>query len=247
MTNVYIYEDSFINLLILVDELLSNKIKPANIKNEKYNANLLENLIYLKIENKNIVEKYKKILDKNNLKIIYYVYLSNHENKELIIFYYLLNYFKYKEKIIYMRYLNCVSKALELSKHVSRENHRFKGFTRFRELKNKMLYAEIEPENNILSILSTHFKNRLKNEYWIIKDKKREIISIYNKKNFYILDCKQFDILNVIDSDNELEIEDLWKLFYKTIGISIRKNDKCRMSFMPKKYWKNILEVSDEI
>ena len=36
MTNVYIYEDSFINLLNLVDELLSNKIKPANIKNEKY-------------------------------------------------------------------------------------------------------------------------------------------------------------------------------------------------------------------
>ena len=88
---------------------------------------------------------------------------------------------------------------------------------------------------------------KLNQKYWIIKDKKREIISIYNKKDFYILDCKQFDILNVIDSDNELEIEDLWKLFYKTIGISMRKNDKCRMNFMPKKYWKNIVEVSDEI
>lgn len=247
MTNVYIYEDSFINLLNLIDELLKNKTKPDNIKNEKYNPNLLDNLIYLKFENKNILDKYKKMIDEDNLKIIYYVYLSNHESKELIIYYYLLNYFKYKKEIVYMRYLNCVSKALEISKYVSRENHRFKGFTRFRELKNKILYAEIEPENNILSILSIHFKNRLKNEYWIIKDKKREIISIYNKKDFYVFDCSQFDILNVINSDKELEFEDLWKLFYKTIGIKERKNDKCRMNFMPKKYWKNIMEVSDEI
>ena len=43
------------------------------------------------------------------------------------------------------------------------------------------------------------------------------------------------------------EIEDLWKSFYNTIGIKERKNDRCRMNFMPKKYWKYILEVSDEI
>ena len=110
-----------------------------------------------------------------------------------------------------------------------------------------MLYAEIEPENNILEILSMHFKNRLKNEFWIIKDKKREIISIYNKKKIFIYKCSQFDILDVNDSDNEEQIEKLWKLFYKTIGIEARRNDQCRRNFMPKKYWKNILEVSDEI
>ena len=37
-----------------------------------------------------------------------------------------------------------------------------------------------------------------------------------------------------------------WKDFYKTIGIKERKNDRCRMNFMPKKYWKYILEMSDE-
>ena len=34
---------------------------------------------------------------------------------------------------------------------------------RFIELKNKVLYATIEPTNNVLELLSNHFKNRLKN------------------------------------------------------------------------------------
>ena len=42
------------------------------------------------------------------------------------------------------------------------------------------------------------------------------------------------------------EMEDLWKSFYNTIGIKGRKNDRCRMNFMPKKYWKYILEVENE-
>jgi len=247
MNNIYVYEDSFINLLNLIDQLFINNVKPYNIKTTNYNPDLFDNLVYLKIENKDILTKYKKIVDKENFKIIYYVYLSNDINKELIIYYYLLNYFKYKAKVMYMRNLNCVNKALTISNYVSRENHKFKGFTRFRELKNNVLYAEIEPENNILEILSMHFKNRLKNEFWIIKDKKREIISIYNKKKIFIYKCSQFDILDVNDSDNEEQIEKLWKLFYKTIGIEARRNDQCRRNFMPKKYWKNILEVSDEI
>ena len=54
-----------------------------------------------------------------------------------------------------------------------------------KELKNKCLYAEIEPVNNILFLISNHFKNRLKNEYWIIKDNKHNLISIYDKKYNY--------------------------------------------------------------
>ena len=90
MNNIYVYEDSFINLLNLIDQLFINNVKPCNIKTTNYNPDLFDNLIYLKIENKDILTKYKKIVDKENFKIIYYVYLSNDINKELIIYYYLL-------------------------------------------------------------------------------------------------------------------------------------------------------------
>lgn len=247
MNNVYIYDGNFNSLLNLINELLKNKIKPYNIKDNKYNPNLLDNLIYLKLDDLNIIDKYLKYLKEESFKIIYYVYLSSQENKELIIYYYLLNYIKFREKIIYMRNLKCVTEALRISKYVSRENHKFKGFIRFKELKNKVLYAEIEPENNILELISIHFKNRLKNEYWIIKDQKRRIISMYDKNNFYILMEDDIKLLELDVSDNEYNIESLWKSFYKNIGIKERQNDRCRMNFMPKKYWKNITEVSDEL
>ena len=39
----------------------------------------------------------------------------------------------------------------------------------------------------------------------------------------------------------------MWKSFYDTIGIKERNNERCRMNFMPKKYWKYIVEMSDKI
>ena len=51
--------------------------------------------------------------------------------------------------------------------------------------------------------------------------------------------------LNLELSNDELFCENLWKEFFNTIGIKERKNLKCQMNFMPKKYWKNIIEMEN--
>ena len=240
---VFIYNGSFVNLLTLIDNLINKKVKPYNIKDINYEPNLLEKVINLEIvDNKQVINKIINLSDKYVLKVMYYVYLSEDINKELIIYYLYLNCFKYRNKVLNMRNLKCVSTSLKIAKYVSREAHHFKGFLRFRELKNNVLYGEMEPTNNILSIISKHFKSRLANEYWIIKDNKRNLISIYDKKKYYIIDANSLIIDLEIDNNN---YEDLWISFYNTIGIKERKNEKCRMNFMPKKYWKYIIEVSD--
>ena len=244
MNNVYIYDNSFKSLLDLIWCLLENKIVPFNIKDRNYNADLFDNLIYLKIEDNSLV--YKKLFGVDNYKIIYYVYLSMEKNKELIIYYYILNYLNYRTKLKYMRNLKCVSEALRISNYVQREAHKFKGFLRFKELDSEVLYGEINPTNNILGLISIHFQDRLKNHYWIIKDVNRGIISLYDKNKFYLLDEKVFKLSNISLSDKELKMEELWQCLYKTISIEQRKNERCRMNFMPKKYWKYIIEVSDE-
>ena len=71
-------------------------------------------------------------------------------------------------------------------------------------------------------------------------------MAIYDKINVYIINADDIDI-NIKDySNNEKQIQDLWKTFYKTVSIKERRNDRCRMTFMPKKYWKYIIEVRDE-
>ena len=240
---IYSYKESFIELLNLINYLLKNKIQPENIKNEFYLKTLLEETYYPFIEEDNgLCDRMINKIGIDSFTIIYYVFLSNVNDKELLIYKFLLNSLKYKDKIKYMRNIDCVSKCLKISRYVKHEAHKFKGFVRFSELNNCVLYSEIEPENNIILILSNHFKSRLKNEYWIIKDNKRNVISIYDKNNFYILDGNNIDISILKKKDC---YEDMWKAFYNTIGIKERKNDKCRMNFMPKKYWKYIVEVND--
>lgn len=244
MKYIFIYNDSFISLMSLIDYLIDKNIRPENIKDSKYSSNLFDSVLKLEINNneKILIEIIKRT-SIQIFKIIYYVFLSEEDNKELIIYYFYLNALKYRNRILNMRNLKCVNLSLKISQYVSRENHKYKGFVRFKELANKCLYAEIEPVNNILGILSNHFKMRLKAEYWVIKDNRRNILSIYDKKDFYIVDADDFMLYTDNLSENEKEIKDLWVNFYNTIGIESRKNERCRMNFMPKRYWKYIIEM----
>ena len=245
--NVYIYNDSFISLLNLIKILFKNKVKPDNIKNSDYTGDLFANLIKLDIEeDSKVISEFIKYFNHYHFNLIYYVFLSNEENKELIIYYFLLNYFKYRENLTRMRNLKCVSEVLRISKKVKNEAHKMKGFTRFKELKNNVLYAEINPDNDILFPLSIHFKRRLSNEYWLIKDVNHHLVSIYDRKDFYIVKEDDVKIEEILSTKEEL-FKDLWCTFYKTVGIKERKNDRCRMNFMPKKYWNYLCEVEGEL
>lgn len=244
---IFIYNDTFISLLNLIKILLKNKIIPLNIKQTNYQPTLLDEIVKLNIPNdENVINEIIKKVGSKIFNTIYYVFCSNNENKEIIIYCFLVQSLKYKNTIYYMRNLKGVDKALKISLYVSHETHKMKGFLRFKELSNKILYAEMCPENNIIIFLSKHFKERLKNEYWIIKDVKRNIYSIYDKNNFYLINGDEFLISTDELSSEESKIESLWKKFYETIGIKERKNDRCRRSFMPKKYWNYIIEVNEE-
>ncbi len=245
---IYLYNDNFLSLLALIVVLIRKKIVPKNIKTYDYEYGLFD-----EIEERILPEKEETVnyiiknIGYNNFNVIFKLYLSVTEDKELIIFYYCLYSLKYKETTRFMRNNKWINEALKQSSYVSRENHKFKGFTRFKKMNNGIYYAEINPTNNILFLLSKHFKDRLKDEYWIIKDVNRKLYSLYDKKNFIIVSEEEFKMNDFNLSDDEDKFLNLWKEFYDTVGIVARKNDRCRMNFMPKKYWKYIVEVSDEL
>ena len=43
-------------------------------------------------------------------------------------------------------------------------------------------------------------------------------------------------------TDEEIEYQNLWKLFFNTIAIKERTNPRCQMQYMPKKYWNDLIE-----
>ncbi len=248
MNTVYIYDGSFLSLLNLIFELIRNNIRPDNIKNELYFPSLLDDVINLDFDSsKDVWNKVLQILGEYAANIMYYVFLSEENNKELLLYYYFLNGLKYRKNIVFRRDKRCVSEALRVSSYVVHESHKMKGFLRFKELENKVLYAEMEPTNDVILLVSEHFRKRLKNEYWIIKDVGRGILSVYDKKKYVVVLEDYFVLQTENVSESEQDIENLWKVFYKTIGIKERKNDRCRRNFMPKKYWKYIIEVQEEL
>ena len=245
MNNIYLYDGKFSSLLALIYTLLDKE--NIIIKEEKvYKNNLLDTPIFLKIENKEkkaslLKEKFSKKI----LSIIHYAFLSASQDKETIIFNFIKASIKYNDNVVYHRNLDCVNEVLKISSYVSREAHRMKGFLRFKKMQNDFYYAEMSPTNNIISILSNHFKNRLKNEFFIIKDVKRNIYSLYDKNKIYYFIDEEIVSLDLNLNSNEEKIIDLWKSFFNTIGIKERQNLKCQMNFMPKKYWNYIIEMED--
>lgn len=249
MNKVYFYDGDFESLLALIITLIPLKLTNFNIKNiNEYQNNLLEEVIILNIQNKD--NKLKYIYDnisKYLIHILYYVYLSSYDNKELVMYYFLLNSLKYKDKVVNYRNLKCVNKSLELCKYVGSEAHKLKGFLRFKKMKNNFYYAEVNPTNNVILILANHFKNRIPNEYFLIKDTNRGIYAMYDTNNITILESNDIKKLNIELDNNELYVEDLWKTFFNVIGIKERANRRCQMNFMPKKYWENIIEMDGKI
>lgn len=245
---IYLYKEGLLNLLELITFLLETNRKPDFIKEENYETNLLDEVIDLQRNpRKNLWKNWEKNIGKKALKTILYVYISETKAKELIIYYFLKNALKYKENIFYIRNLKCVNKTIQISERVRHEIHKQKGFLRFKETKNHFLYGEIEPESNILYFLAKHFKERLKEEHFLIHDKKRHLLCVYDTVNVYLIKEEEVKKLEIEYEKEELDIEDLWKTFFQTIAIEERKNERCQKSFMPKKYWKYMIEMEDKL
>ena len=70
---------------------------------------------------------------------------------------------------------------------------------------------------------------------------------VYIKKHIFYVSGEKFTYLENEKIQTEEEFEELWKTFHKTIAIQERTNKKCQQNFMPKKYWKNMLEMENEL
>lgn len=142
-----------------------------------------------------------------------------------------------------------VEKVFELSRNVGGEAHSYKGFLRFKELVNGVLYSEITPKNQVLTCLAPHFADRLPLENWMICDKTHQMFVVHEANKRWVLvwdeDTDHSSIPQV--SDQELLYAGLWKSFCKTIAIETRINPKRQLSHLPLRYHRDMLEMENVI
>jgi probable DNA metabolism protein len=125
---------------------------------------------------------------------------------------------------------------------VSLESARFVQFVRFSQREGGVYYAGIEPEYDVVALMMPHFADRLRTQPFIIHDKNRNLYGVYDTKEWYITYADEAHIPAI--TDKEADYRRLWKTFYDTVAIQERINPRCRRQHMPKKYWKNITEMT---
>lgn len=130
----------------------------------------------------------------------------------------------------------------KLSSLVSKESYQLIQFVRFSRMEGGAYYAKITPENDVISLMMPFFADRFNIQPFLIHDANRQIAGIYNTKEWYIVSTEDLQLPDY--AEDEKLYRQLWKRFYDTIAIKERINPSLRRQHMPKKYWRNITEMS---
>ena len=136
----------------------------------------------------------------------------------------------------------------KMDKSVNRERHRMKAFIRFQETADGIFYAPIEPDYNVLPLISAFFKNRYADQKWIIYDLKRKYGLYYDLESVTEIVLEETPDLKTTflapDSLNNKEelYSLLWNDYFKSTNIPARKNMKLHIQHVPKRYWKYLTE-----
>lgn len=245
MLNEYLYDGSFEGLLTCIFYSYSSKSEVKITKTKDYLPNLISSPIEIVTEIDKFKRVYSSIRDKfsyTTLKTIYYLYLSDINDIETLIYKYIKLCYTYGNDINLAKNNEIISLVDKYYRRISLEAHRFTGFVRFKKIKEDLYYSSIEPDYNILPIISTHFIERFSDQNFIIHDLKRGIALFYNKNNSIITDFSMDKSKNLLNNSND-EFELLWKTFYNSVNIKERENSRLQKMYMPTRYWHNLIEV----
>lgn len=176
------------------------------------------------------------------LELVQQVFFTCLEEKELAVLRFLLLGYRQGRQTPWMYGHPDVAPLLKAEQHMMGEAHLLKGFVRFSDY-DGVLAATISPKNFVLPFLQKHFVTRYSGEDFLIFDKTHRAALIYQNRKSRIVPLEGISFPQV--SEEEQRYRSMWKQFYNTIAIEARENPRCRMTNMPKRYWENMLEVSD--
>lgn len=182
---------------------------------------------------------------RDGFKVVLYSYLYESPEYGTLLFKYLKRAYKLGPNAVSCMNDEDIFNLYKLYRAVARESHLMLGLLRFAALDRDIFYAQYEPTYDLTGILAPHFAERLKDQLWVIHDTKRGLGAFYDGKRWFLQALGNYETL--VFSDDEKKYQELWKRYFDHIAIPERKNPKCQMNFMPKKYWKFLTEKTVQL
>ena len=263
MRIIYVCEDSLTGIFSGIYEVWKRKMtaEEAGLEvGDSFERRLFCEYIFCKAEERKalaVIRMIQKNLGADVYEKISYALLSADRRKADMVFRAMLEAKKLSRKDRLMEHLGneAVRAVFGMYRQVANEAHDYKGFVRFRELKNKTLFAKIEPKHAVLPCIAEHFADRFPQENWIIYDKTHEVFLIHEKgKRYYFLQqymCMKGDSGSAQKiaggfSEEEMDYETLWKGFVQSISVAERENRALQNQNLPLRFRTNLVEFSKE-
>lgn len=263
MRIIYVCEDSLTGIFSGIYEVWKRKMtaEEAGLEvGDSFERRLFCEYIFCKAEERKalaVIRMIQKNLGADVYEKISYALLSADRRKAEMVFRAMLEAKKLSRKDRLMEHLGneVVRAVFGMYRQVANEAHHYKGFVRFRELKNKTLFAKIEPKHAVLPCIAEHFADRFPQENWVIYDKTHEVFLIHEKgKRYYFLQqymCMKGDsgsAQNITGgfSEEEMDYEALWKEFVRSISVAERENRALQNQNLPLRFRTNLVEFSKE-
>ncbi len=240
--NVMIFDGSMEEFLIAVFNVYVKKMPPLLFRALDYESNLIDTpqeIIYNEDAFFRVRNAMQKKFSSETLTIISHGLM----NKDINAPYHLLRYVIlcfHNPQIAHDYQNQTIISVTKMARQVSLESHRFLGFVRF-HMVNHIYISIIKPDHDILSFIAPHFSERFHEMNFIIYDEGRGQ-AIMGQQGQWII--RHNMVMNEAMLKEDI-FGEAWKIYFKEVAISERKNEKAQKKSMPSRYWKNLLEIPE--
>ena len=138
-----------------------------------------------------------------------------------------------------------VEPLLRLSRAVLNERHRMIQFLRFEQLENGVWLSRCNPNASVVPLLMGWFRARFGTQPFIIYDEVHHLAGVCEGDGWHLVATTELTVPD--KTANEKLMQAAWKCFYHTVAVESRYNPELRRQFMPKRFWKNMLEMHEDL
>ena len=109
-------------------------------------------------------------------------------------------------------------------------------------LSDDLYLARIEPQYDVLPLITRHFRNRYPQQQWAIFDMQRLYGILSDTNGLYAINGLEADRIQTSYAQNERSYQALWQDYFNSSNIPSRRNPRLHRQQMPQRYWKYLTE-----
>ena len=251
-----IYDGSFNGFLTAIYIAFEEKLHVADIQSNEQRQNGLfseTETIFTNVAKAKRVWNCVRAKNHNTINTIYFAFLSGTEGIEMMCYTYIQKLMAAKDKKQVDFTDEIVSYLSQIARKVGREKQRIEAFSSFQLTKDDIYFAIIEPDYDVLPLISKHFRNKYNDQEWLIYDVKRGYGIFYNREHIALISLDLSEIhsnrtqKSKAFTSSDYGCQELWNNYFQNTAIKARINRKLRTQQVPKDYSKYLSEKKEAV